>query len=386
MPFLVYGVISNLKQNVSNKAVNFQLATSVYKCNVADLSKISTIDEASVDNINTKCVLTLSDSGANPTVGGESLGTITRTAGINANLNDERAIFAFALPVSDEADARTITVKRNGKKQTANFTKTAIAPAKSFNAVFAFSKPVAIPAFDYVEIGDRRWATMNYGASTIAGDYETCAGDFYEWGGLELLYDEREVELRGEGVVWNYSWKDPINKNPEWGYKEYLYPDFSSMDMLPDERDVIKQNHADWRTPTLDDVNNLFIACGWSGYRVNKNTTGDAIITYCTPQWKYTERNEGGIYFVGNTEDDWEVFPEYDGIKGVVFISMQDTTKRIFIPSTAADGDVWIKIKDCHDSGIYNIVLTPSLIWILEGGDSDFDAIRPVQDIIDDDD
>lgn len=34
---------------------------------------------------------------------------------------------------------------------------------------------------NYVEIGENKWTTMNLGATTIAHDYKTCTGNFYDW-------------------------------------------------------------------------------------------------------------------------------------------------------------------------------------------------------------
>ena len=38
---------------------------------------------------------------------------------------------------------------------------------------------------EYVEIGGLKWATMNIGATTVAGSYETCCGSYFAWGDTE---------------------------------------------------------------------------------------------------------------------------------------------------------------------------------------------------------
>ena len=137
VPFLIYGILpATSSSTISNVVVGFALATSVYKCNCAGLPK-GTLTGASIGEVNTKCELTLSDSAA-PTVDGSSPGRIERSAGFTTADTDQRAIFSVALTKTDATDNRTIEITKGGKKQTAAFAKTAFAPSKAYNAVFAF--------------------------------------------------------------------------------------------------------------------------------------------------------------------------------------------------------------------------------------------------------
>ena len=49
-------------------------------------------------------------------------------------------------------------------------------------------KETGINGHAFVEIGGLKWATMNVGATTVAGSYETCYGDYFAWGETEPRY------------------------------------------------------------------------------------------------------------------------------------------------------------------------------------------------------
>lgn len=356
VPFLVYGVVSKLNQSVGSKTVNFQLATSVYKCNAADLIPEGVVDEARIDKINTKCVLTLSDN-ANPTVGGESLGTITRTAGFTSKENDERAIFAFALPKSESATKRTITIHKQYKEQTANFTNTAIAPAKSFNAVFAFDEPDPT-VMEYVKIGGVRWAAKNLGAETVAESYEKCAGDFYQWGATELVYSSKWIvynEYYSGEYLWHFTWKPGYYDYDEYwdafhqyGLGERLYPAPGEIteDLLPDERDVVVKKLGDgWRLPTLEDYLNLLAACNGSvpardmwryGYEIflyDQGSIEELKKLKYLPEPLPSTGLEGGMYIIPSGQT---ILPEYTGVAGMLYVDKANPSKRLFMPNVTA--------------------------------------------------
>ena len=137
VPFLIYGVLPDATEGaVSGTMVKFALATSVYKCNCADLPE-GKLTNAVIDRTNTVCELALSDS-AEPSVGGSAPGSITRINGFTSADSDQRAIFSIALAKTDESAGRTIRVVKGGKLYEAAFAKRAFAPAKSFNGVFMF--------------------------------------------------------------------------------------------------------------------------------------------------------------------------------------------------------------------------------------------------------
>lgn len=58
---------------------------------------------------------------------------------------------------------------------------------------------------DYVEIGGKKWATMNVGATTVAGSPETAYGDYYAWGETVTYYTK--VDFNNEDPKSSISWK-----------------------------------------------------------------------------------------------------------------------------------------------------------------------------------
>lgn len=160
------------------------------------------------------------------------------------------------------------------------------------------------PEPEYIEMAGIKWATKNLGATKIAGSYATCAGDFYQWGSIETLY---------ESITWNgnspqITWKSGksagyIDNNRE--YKE-------TPETLPDDRDVVKMKIKDgWSMPTNDDFKALYQACGGTGTG-SSPTSGGSIIT-----------NSKGRYYCEN----------YYGVPGVLFCDGKNT---LFFPETGS--------------------------------------------------
>lgn len=61
-----------------------------------------------------------------------------------------------------------------------------------------------IHGHDYVEIGGKKWATMNVGATTVAGSPETAYGDYYTWGETVTYYTKVDFNKTPETSI---SWK-----------------------------------------------------------------------------------------------------------------------------------------------------------------------------------
>lgn len=136
VPFLIYGTMTaTAAGTLTDAVVPFKLATSVFKCGCTGLCTEGEVSQATIGQLNTKCELTLSDSGE-PTVGGSTPGNITLTGGIQAQ--DQRAIFSVAVAATGEADAgRSIVVSKNGQGYGATFPKSELGAAKSYNSVFS---------------------------------------------------------------------------------------------------------------------------------------------------------------------------------------------------------------------------------------------------------
>ena len=215
VPFLVYSVLpaSTTRESLQNNYVaKFNCATSIYKCNIAGLPQSGSISELRVCTTTTVCNLQLSDS-EEPVVTGSELGSISRKAGFTAA--DQRAIATIALVPCPAASERKIEVFKGAYIYSANFSKSAIKPAQSYNAVFAFD---GVP--HYIEngvnlgkstavLGDWNadgtqtllyWAPVNCGYEE-SGDVNTASdhrlGKLYQWGaGDSSLYIDPHVEAR----------------------------------------------------------------------------------------------------------------------------------------------------------------------------------------------
>ena len=214
LPFLVYSVLpAGTSADKLNKkyVAKFAIATSIYKCNIAGLPQNDIIiSEISVTNTNTKCNLQLSDS-EDPVVTGSDPGVISRTVGITSA--DQRAIATIAL-VPSAASERKIEVSK-GYVYSANFSGSAIAPARSFSGVFAFDG-----APNYIEnganlgksvavLGDWKadgktttlyWAPVNCGyeeTGVVNTEHDHRLGKLYQWGaGDSSLYIDPHVDAR----------------------------------------------------------------------------------------------------------------------------------------------------------------------------------------------
>ena len=148
VPFLVYSVLpagTTAEQLGNNYVAKFTIATAIYKCNVAGMTEAGAVSKLCVSNTNTVCNLQLSDS-EDPVVTGSVPGVISRTDGFTAA--DQRAIATVALVQSPEATERKIEVYKGTNVYNANFSTREIAPAKSYNAVFAMEKEDAVVYFE----------------------------------------------------------------------------------------------------------------------------------------------------------------------------------------------------------------------------------------------
>lgn len=150
VPFLIYSVIDSLEgttaggsSQISTRTVTFKLATSVFKCNCADLPSEGTISNVIFVNVNTICEISLFDD-AEPTVGGSGRGTIVRSAGLTAA--DRRLIFSAAMaPHSDNYKSRRIIVTKDNFDYDSQFRNSSLESGKAYNDVFVFKPVGALP-------------------------------------------------------------------------------------------------------------------------------------------------------------------------------------------------------------------------------------------------
>ena len=163
----------------------------------------------------------------------------------------------------------------------------------------------------YVEIGGLKWATMNVGATTIAGSYETCSGDYFAWGEIETRY---MTMTRTEANSATFTWKNRYGS----GYSNSNYPAYmdTTLDAAHDAATTLMGEG--WRTPTKADFDALAKACSGSSANSQKLISLINVIT------------SGGIYWLtaGQTYE-----PEYTGVAGLLFVDKDDISKRVFFPA-----------------------------------------------------
>ena len=176
---------------------------------------------------------------------------------------------------------------------------------------------------EWVEIGGVKWATMNVGATTVAGSPSTCYGDYYAWGETEPRYTS--ITITGANSASIAGWKSGHTS----GYSSSDMPSYTGS-TLDADHDAATQNWGSaWRTPTNTEFKALAKAC--SGNDLNK----------ITPSSLTTSEPDGGIYWLASDQD---YLTEYNGVAGVLFVDRTDSSLRIFFP---AEGY-------CSSAGFFN--------------------------------
>ena len=176
-------------------------------------------------------------------------------------------------------------------------------------SVWSVAQP-GINGHEYVEIGGLKWATMNVGATTVAGSYATCYGDYYAWGETTPRY--MTITRSGTNSA-SFTWRNDYSS----GYSNY--PTYTGT-TLDASHDAATANWGStWRTPTKAEYEALAVAC--SGSSANGQTPVTLINTI----------TEGGIYWLSSTQT---VEPSYTGVAGLLFVSKSDISKRVFFPAS----------------------------------------------------
>lgn len=230
------------------------------------------------------------------------------------------------------APGESLSVIVNVKKGVSDYTDVAPATISS-----------EINGHDFVRIGGKKWATMNIGAYTVAGNKETCYGEYFAWGEIEghkcnlnsntfSSWDATRKmdnarypsEMNPDGgfcwlnCAYNISDAPRFTKYvlsayaPTFGKDGTFYDDKISLEL---EDDAAYQQWGDtWRTPTKKDFEDLERACG-TRESLNKPNPGK------------------GIYWVKKNQI---YLPEYSGIEGYLFVDSEGN--RLFLP-VAGYGD-----------------------------------------------
>ncbi len=168
----------------------------------------------------------------------------------------------------------------------------------------------SINGHEYVEIGGLKWATMNVGATTVAGSYETCYGDYYAWGETQPRY----MTITRMGTYASFTWKDGYSS----GYSSDNYPTYTGT-TLDASHDAATANWGGtWHTPTKAEFEALATACSGSAYNQTPVNLTNTI-------------TEGGIYWLSSTQT---IESAYTGVAGLLFVSASDISKRVFFPAS----------------------------------------------------
>ena len=187
----------------------------------------------------------------------------------------------------------------------------------------------------WVEIGGVKWATMNIGATTIAGtvldDYSSCAGDYFAWGATEPWYSA----ISWSGSTPSFTWKSgksggyaTNNSNTPYysgsAFTKYTTSDgLTNLDAADDAATACWGSL--WRMPTTEEFVALRNACTGgtnSNYSSVTSKTNTSSIT------------TGGVYFVQpSSAGTLTIDSQKYGVKGILFVDKTDPSKRVFFPA-----------------------------------------------------
>lgn len=238
-------------------------------------------------------------------------------------------LLGFVAAVS--ANAQVVEVYKNGTL-VHSYNNT---PDSKYTVKF---KPFAnsdtsIDGHEFVEIGGKKWATMNFGATTVAGSPETAYGDYYAWGEMVTYYYnvdftkdfDKSINWKRTNITGAHVNNDKYSHNfvcysgdKDNHFKEWTPAPYGNNGVLNDRCDVVQKNwSSSWRMPTKEDFENLVLACCGS-------TTGKPI---AVPE----NITDGGVYHIlkAGTIVDGVTY----NVPGILFVDHTDTSKRLFFPA-----------------------------------------------------
>ena len=233
-------------------------------------------------------------------------------------LNGTVSIKAHIKETLDGLGNNSLTVAVNVKKAKSDYTT-------EFVPVYAAPSG---PEYVVMKMGSDqskslKWATMNLGATTVAGSGETCFGDYYAWGAIEPYYATRTWDSSSKTWIFN-TWNN--NEESGYGWESYCNGSSSFVEWSPapydgttynltTEYDVVQRKVGNgWRMPTSEEFQALYDACGGE----NEEVTGP--LSSANP--------EKGIYSVSA---DQTYISDYNGVAGLLFC---DGTNKLFFPFT----------------------------------------------------
>ena len=147
-PYVVYGTLDYTpgQTTITDEFVPFQFATSVVKVNCTGLDEELPISKAELTNVNTECVLTLSQKEA-AIVSAGKLDTLVRTGEGAFSIADGKAVFQIAVVNTDEATseekARTVILTQGKEEFISDFSATALQSGKAYNTICEFERTLS---------------------------------------------------------------------------------------------------------------------------------------------------------------------------------------------------------------------------------------------------
>lgn len=229
---------------------------------------------------------------------------------------------AFVFAASDKYDKEynyefTLTRKSDNSKSYYVGTKKTIKQDKSKLIGLKLSSANFLN-YKYVAIGKKKWATMNLGATTVAGSPATSYGDYYAWG---------ETEPRYSSLSWSdgspsITWKDSYSTDKYQGISNSTFNDAAT-----------KQWGNNWHVPSTADFKALIEDCGGE-----VDTDGKFVTTVIKKGSTVNATNENGIYCISN---DQEIFTDYQGVSGLLFVHKvnDDFSVQLFLPASGNISD-----------------------------------------------
>lgn len=298
-PFMLYATLpfEEGMTEITDTFVPFEFATSVIKVNCANLVEdAGNITFASIDNMNTVCVLSMSKDAA-PAVSGKTPGTITRT-GTFATGNGKGTFMVAVAPTADASSStRYINIKQGNESYVGlQFSDAELKGGSNYNTIC--SVPSKKPADqDCVNIGGIWWTKENL-AITDSGKKEFNGtghrnGDYFQWAAYPgfcgnptdsdkglLIYTSFTCKMTdGPEVLNEFHFKDGSKTfdipNAPYYIGENLYQYYTDAEHVTLDRTGAYTGHNDdvanailggsWRMPTVGELGALKEAtyCAW---------------------------------------------------------------------------------------------------------------------------
>lgn len=258
-PFVAYATLDyNNEESINNAIVPFKFATSVIKVNCTGLYANTTIDNATLSNVNTACKLTLSGTAA-PTVAGDANGTITRTgddyfAASKVNAEGE-AVFQIAVPKLETASgARVLTVAQSSYEvKDKKFTTKSLNPATSVNTVCQL---VGLP----VGALKGEFTVSDDGGATTKQIYFS-KGNLWADGSNALFFEDAQWkstpasdDVKDAGHISHFTWSSTVAVAVSESYNgDYLFTNVDGFKVNVDGKE-----QTGWRTLSTKEWQYLF--------------------------------------------------------------------------------------------------------------------------------